>query len=333
MQIALLQTKRHPTKLNPCLNEKSQHSINIKGKHEIEKEDMLSNTCEESFSTSSDTIQAAPYECGSLVEVENINVQEVDEKRVKNEVEDKQMGDIEFVNVSEEPLLCETSENLRNIAQSVLPAKDNYDHGVEIKTESEAMHALQYVKQEIVDEYDEPMNIDYRALDEGFTVKNETKCEPDMCDENQDIVKYREEGDSTPSLSVKLEVLDECGNKIETVDREDLNETDLKANNQKSKKQKGKWQCPLCSKVFKTKYGLTVHEGVHSKERPFKCNVCGKCYRLKPFLQQHVMRVHNNFPRQTCTICYSQFKGKHVLKMHMKTVHGVSDNQLVCKGE
>lgn len=345
------------------------------------------NTCKEHHSTS-DIMQAELYEREYPVEVESTikyatNVQEVKNKRVKNEVGDKQVGEIEFVSVNEELIVCETSESLRNVPQTVLldnnmtkhedsytkrqktsdekendmvavterqnhekvvrakgsdvdyavKLNENDDNGIQIKTEREESGVVQFVKQEVVDEYDEAINIDYRV--EG--VKNETKCEPEFCgvdnlglevmhfyeNENQDIVKHREEAENKPPHFVKPEVLDECDDEIETIDCENSNETNLEKNSQKSKKRKGHLQCQLCPEVFRTKFSLTVHENVHTKERLFECSVCGKCYRLKPLLKQHIIRVHNRVTRETCTICSNQFKGMDSLKRHMKTIHSI----------
>lgn len=258
-----------------------------------------------------------------------------------NEIVDKQMEEIEFVNINEEPMLPEISESLINTPHSV-------------KTEGGESGALQYVKQEIVDEYDEAMNTHYKAL-EGSAIKAEgegsigfipVKCEPEMCyvnslnlhvrysyeNENQDVV--RDKGEKyEPQILVKPEKLDSYDEERETLDCEDSDESHMKTKNKKAKTRKEQLQCRLCFKVFATKYSLKVHEGGHTKERPFECEICGKYFRLKPLLKQHVMRVHRNIAREACGMCGKQVKSKDALKKHMKNIHSMDDSLPVGKNE
>ena len=46
--------------------------------------------------------------------------------------------------------------------------------------------------------------------------------------------------------------------------------------------------CEICSKTFKKKRLLTVHkERVHENRRPFKCDECGKAFKIKNNLIEH----------------------------------------------
>ena len=43
-------------------------------------------------------------------------------------------------------------------------------------------------------------------------------------------------------------------------------------------------RCELCSKTFTQKKGLIAHETVHTGEKPFICDICGKGYKEKGML-------------------------------------------------
>ena len=47
--------------------------------------------------------------------------------------------------------------------------------------------------------------------------------------------------------------------------------------------------CDTCGRSFKTKSSLTVHNTVHSGERPYKCDICEKSFSHKSHFTRHML--------------------------------------------
>ncbi|XP_061646848.1 telomere zinc finger-associated protein isoform X2 [Phyllopteryx taeniolatus] len=76
-------------------------------------------------------------------------------------------------------------------------------------------------------------------------------------------------------------------------------------------------RCPVCHKVFKSKYYLKVHNRRHTGEKPFGCHKCGKHYFRKENLLIHELRHCTATQTFTCRTCSSSFKDKEELRAHV----------------
>ncbi len=66
------------------------------------------------------------------------------------------------------------------------------------------------------------------------------------------------------------------------------------------------------------KPSLKAHKSIHSKEKPYKCDICSNQYRLFIFLKHH-MNSHSIDQLYQCNVCGECFKDTGSIKMHSHT--------------
>ena len=77
------------------------------------------------------------------------------------------------------------------------------------------------------------------------------------------------------------------------------------------------FKCNVCGKGFKLRSGLQQHERTHSSDRPYVCPDCGKLFRQPTHLQQH-MRIHTGEKPYDCTFCDKSFRQRTILNQHLR---------------
>ncbi|KOB63556.1 putative Zn finger protein, partial [Operophtera brumata] len=80
-----------------------------------------------------------------------------------------------------------------------------------------------------------------------------------------------------------------------------------------------KFECAPCGRRFVTKSRLDIHVSVHTKDRPFECNICHAKFRLKLCMNLHIRRVHDKEKSHLCQYCSKSFFKKHHLQLHLST--------------
>lgn len=59
------------------------------------------------------------------------------------------------------------------------------------------------------------------------------------------------------------------------------------------------WTCPTCGKSYKHKQSLTNHRKFEcGVEKKFQCQICLKWFRYKWGLNSHLITVHKQFPNK-----------------------------------
>ena len=90
----------------------------------------------------------------------------------------------------------------------------------------------------------------------------------------------------------------------------------------KMKKEKP-FKCEVCGKSFTIEAALMDHKRSHTGEKPFECDVCHKKYTTSSALRVHKM-IHDELKRFSCDFegCDKEFKVRKSLWKHKKIDHG-----------
>ena len=53
------------------------------------------------------------------------------------------------------------------------------------------------------------------------------------------------------------------------------------------------FKCEECGKVFADKANLTKHRTIHTGEKPYSCEICGFSFNKKQTMLRHMKRIHS----------------------------------------
>jgi uncharacterized Zn-finger protein len=85
-------------------------------------------------------------------------------------------------------------------------------------------------------------------------------------------------------------------------------------------------ECEYCKKQFTSVAQLGDHRRIHTKELPFMCEVCGKCYRTMMILNSHKY-IHEP-PKYVCQVCNRKFRSMFYFTKHKVRCR---DAKVVCE--
>ncbi|XP_055386133.1 uncharacterized protein LOC129615091 [Condylostylus longicornis] len=91
------------------------------------------------------------------------------------------------------------------------------------------------------------------------------------------------------------------------------------------KKERKKYFCDKCFKVFNSSNALKYHDFAHSGKRPFPCEECGKSFFAQNALRAH-LRVHSGEKPFTCVDCGRAFRQWGDLNYHRISLHSNEKN-------
>lgn len=79
--------------------------------------------------------------------------------------------------------------------------------------------------------------------------------------------------------------------------------------------------CKICNKRKQTPIALESHLRYHFFGYRFLCSCCGKSFRFKNLLENHLNVEHYNTVKFSCDLCQYDSKFKINLERHVKSVH------------
>ncbi|CAO1393374.1 unnamed protein product [Diamesa serratosioi] len=88
--------------------------------------------------------------------------------------------------------------------------------------------------------------------------------------------------------------------------------------NSNQNKNKDRYACKFCGKVFPRSANLTRHLRTHTGEQPYKCKYCERSFSISSNLQRHVRNIHNKERPFKCALCERCFGQQTNLDRHLK---------------
>jgi uncharacterized Zn-finger protein len=85
------------------------------------------------------------------------------------------------------------------------------------------------------------------------------------------------------------------------------------------------WVCQICESSFRRKYELNRHVLMHDSSKKsellkFTCKLCGKRSATPADKKKHVV-THTDLKSLECSVCGKAFKEKYTLSNHLILVH------------
>lgn len=147
-----------------------------------------------------------------------------------------------------------------------------------------------------------------------FENLQELKEHKEQCMKHFKAMDFKEACDTKANIEILHNPIEKLKYQCSICNRRLSSKQCLKAH-QKVHNEK-QYLCPICKKLFLTKYSLALHNrAVHSNEKPFLCDYCGKGFKRNDLLRAHTY-THTGEKPYSCANCDKSFKQLSHLRGH-----------------
>ncbi|XP_042291764.1 gastrula zinc finger protein XlCGF57.1-like [Thunnus maccoyii] len=148
-----------------------------------------------------------------------------------------------------------------------------------------------------------------------------SQLHPNQILKNREAEPPASSSQTSDSSKLQIEVTADDSKETKKPQSDSLQENDVHESKSTCDTEERPFSCSECGKRFRRKKNLQEHMRIHTGEKPFGCSVCMKYFSCSGSLRKH-LRIHTGEKPFVCSVCGNRFTESGHLKVHMRTHTG-----------